>query len=48
MMMALGVDYVVHDALAHWRIIAKGKTAILIRVLHPTGQMTARKIGLNR
>lgn len=48
MMMAIGVDYVAHDALAHWRMIAEGKTAILIRVLHPTGQMTAHKIGLNK
>lgn len=48
MMMAIGVDYVAHDALAHWRMIAEGKTAILIRVLDPTGQMTAHKIGLNR
>lgn len=48
MMMALGVDYVVYYVLARWRIIAKGKTSILIRVLDSTGQMTAHKIGLNR
>lgn len=47
-MMALGVDYVVYYVLAHWRMIAEGKAAILIRVLDPTGQMTAHKIGLNR
>jgi len=48
MMMALGVNYVVYYILAHWWMIAEGKTTILIRVLHPTGQMTAHKIGLNR
>ncbi len=48
MMMAIGVDYVAHDALANLRMIADGKAVILISVLHPTGQMTAHKIGLDR